>query len=302
MPCLANRHVHDKPAEWDWYARTRWHTGHNTGEHWAPVFIKRGFVSRVALWFMSRFRSVLAWSVVDGKDRWHQWFVTLPLLRQICKFWIDNGNLLASKYVVGCQPGYSPNMEGQFQSSIVECAVKPSDPKFVGWNFKNSFDCVKTSVDIEFSQNKNGSPPPCNLDGVDWVQSENYVRKDATSSATWPILMDSNGAFIRTRVPVPASMIGITNNLKETRTKLSYSNILLIPMIGRRKWIWKWIYYFGRIQLKTFGLRQCRWNSAIYYVRTRLQTCRHWRGRWINNCGIPIVNGSSMHAKLCGFV
>jgi len=129
----------------------------------------------------------------------------------------DNGNSLTSKYEVSCKDGYSPNMEGQFHSSTVECVEKPADTTLVGWKFKNSFDCVKTSVDSEFSQNKNGSPPPCNLDGVNWFQSENYVRKDATSSATWPLLMDSNGAFIRTRVPVTAeNLVGIIIELNIT--------------------------------------------------------------------------------------
>ena len=85
------------------------------------------------------------------------------------------------------------------KTSVVECTTKPSDSSLFGWQFKNSFDCIKSGLG---GFNLKTGSPPCNLDGVTWSHTENFVRKDTSSSATWPLLLDNNGAFIRTRVPL----------------------------------------------------------------------------------------------------
>ena len=97
-----------------------------------------------------------------------------------------------TEYLVGCKDGYHPNMEGR-RDTVVQCLASPDDRSLVNWSFKNSFDCVSLTT-------SNRNSPACNLPGITWYSTENFVRKDNTPSAEWSVLRDSNGAFIRLNI------------------------------------------------------------------------------------------------------
>ena len=80
-------------------------------------------------------------------------------------------------------------MEGR-KNTVVQCLASESDLSMVEWKFKNSFDCISLTT-------SNRNSPACNLAGIKWYTTENFVRKDTTPSAQWSVLRDSNGAFIR---------------------------------------------------------------------------------------------------------
>ena len=110
----------------------------------------------------------------------------------------DNENFIRAHYEVGCAKGYAPNMEGK-KSTDMECTVDQQRGT-LSWVFSNTFDCVPSSA-RGFSPSSREAPP-CNLDGISWFQTENYVRADNTVSAVWPLLLDNTGAFMRTRIPM----------------------------------------------------------------------------------------------------
>lgn len=110
------------------------------------------------------------------------------------------GNQFGAKYEVKCQDGYYPNMEGR-ESTMVECGKSPRKLGMIQWNFKNSFDCIPID-DGSRQRTSFRTAPACNPNGIQWFTTENYVRKDNTPTATWNLLLDNKGAFVRTRIPM----------------------------------------------------------------------------------------------------